>query len=344
MKIFHLGGRGGSTDLDPTLPGTPINSGDLSSPTVTTGVFDGVHRGHAKIITELTRWAHSKPGSDAVILTFDRHPRVVLRNEKTHLITSLAHRLRLFARLGVDAVVVVHFDHDFAALSAEDFVRQVLVDQLGAQRILLGEDHRFGHGRRGDLALLEKLGPTLGFEARAVHLEELGDDLVISSTEVRKAISEGQLEAARGMLDRRVSVIGEVVTGDGRGRTLGFPTANLDLHHEARPPRGVYLGTATQLGALGAEDPPTTGLQLALVNIGRRPTFHPEANVDLVEAHLLDFDDDLVGTTLEVTFLKRLRDEQRFDGPEALKAQIARDREQGLAVARTLGLHPSPVA
>jgi riboflavin kinase/FMN adenylyltransferase len=283
----------------------------------TIGVFDGVHRGHLRVIGELVRWAHEE-GGDAVVVTFDRHPREVLTGEKPAALASLEHRLVLLERAGVDAALVLPFDEKTAATSATGFVSEVLVGALGAKKILLGANHRFGHGREGDLDLLIKLGPSLGFEAREVPLEpadRAGE--VVSSTAIRDAIRDGRLSDAERMLGRPVTVLGKVVQGEARGRLLGFPTANLDLQHEARPPRGVY--------ACLVSEESERKRWLAVVNVGRRPTFHPEADEDLVEAHLLDWKGDLYGKTLEVSFLAKLRDEKRFDGPKALVAQIEAD-------------------
>ncbi|MBI3722559.1 bifunctional riboflavin kinase/FAD synthetase [bacterium] len=291
----------------------------------TIGVFDGVHRGHRRILDALVAWAH-EDGGEAVVVTFDRHPREVLVGEKPAALASLEHRLVLLARAGVDAVLVLPFDERTAATSAEDFVRDVLTGTLGAKKVLLGANHRFGHGRRGDLALLERLGPEHGFVARSVELEPADDaGHVVSSTAIREAIREGRLSDAERMLGRPVTVLGKVARGEARGRTLGFPTANLDLQHEARPPRGVYAALAS-IGE--GEDPPTAGARrgLAVVTDGRRPTFHPEAGEDLLEVHLLDFHGgDLYGRLVEVSFLAKLRDEVRFSGAEALVAQIRSD-------------------
>ncbi len=299
------------------LRALPPGGGGFRAPAAATiGVFDGVHRGHQRVLSELVAWAHAD-GGDAIVVTFDPHPREFLFGEKPAALASLEHRLVLLARAGVDAALVLPFDEKTANTEAEDFVRDVLVGALGAKKILLGANHRFGHGRKGDLALLLRLGSELGFEAREVPLEPADDEgHVVSSTAIRNAIREGRLGDAERMLGRPVTVLGRVVKGDARGRLLGFPTANLDLQHEARPPRGVYA-------ALVSVD--EKGRWLAVVNVGRRPTFHPEADEDLVEAHLLDFHGDVYGKALEVSFLAKLRDERRFPGPDALVAQIRAD-------------------
>lgn len=290
----------------------------------TIGVFDGVHRGHRRVLDELVAWARAG-GGESVVVTFDRHPREVLTGARPAALASLEHRLVLLARAGVDAALVLPFDETTASTEAEDFARDVLAGALHARRVLLGANHRFGRGRRGDLALLERLGPELGLEARELALEPADEEgQVISSTAIRDAIATGRLGDAERMLGRPVTVLGQVVRGDARGRTLGFPTANLDLHHEARPPSGVYAASV----AVGAgREPPVEGAprSLAVVNVGRRPTFHPEAGEALVEVHVLDFSGDLYDRTLEVSFLAKLRDERRFSGAAELVAQIAAD-------------------
>ena len=291
----------------------------------TIGVFDGVHRGHRRVLDALVAWAHEENG-EAVVVTFDRHPKEVLTGEKPAALASLEHRMVLLARAGVDAVLLLPFDHQTAETSAEQFVRQVLVGALGARKILLGANHRFGHGREGDLALLKRMGQDLGFEARELALEpaDVAGEAV-SSTAIRRAIHEGRLSDAERMLARPVTVLGQVVRGEARGRLLGFPTANLDLHHEARPPQGVYATLVTIAEPGEAAPRETARRYLAVVNVGRRPTFHPEADEDLVEAHLLDFTGDLYDRTVEVSFLAKLRDERRFAGAEALVTQIRAD-------------------
>ncbi len=325
MKVFR-----GRADVRPERFRAPVAA--------TIGVFDGVHRGHQRVLNELVAWAHEDAG-DAVVVTFDRHPREVLTGQKPVALASLEHRLVLLARAGVDAALILPFDEKTAGTAAEDFVQQVLVGALGAKKVLLGANHRFGHERRGDLDLLLRLGPSLGFQAREVPLEPADEEgHVVSSTAIRAAIKDGRLGDAERMLGRPVTVLGQVVKGDARGRLLGFPTANLDLHHEARPPRGVYAALAS---LEDAKDSSERARHLAVVNVGRRPTFHPEADEDLVEAHLLDWKGgELYGRTLEVSFLAKLRDEQRFSGADALVAQIRADIDQ--ARARFGGLVDSP--
>lgn len=299
---------------DPGLPGA------FARPAVTVGVFDGVHLGHQALLAHLVAWA-TEANVDPVVVTFDVHPRTVLRGEGPALITTLEHRLGLLGRCGVRGVVVLPFDRAMASWTAEEFAQRVFVDALGASRVLVGKNHRFGKDRGGDFALLSELGRRHGFEAREVELEVMDD--VISSTAIRERIAAGDLTGASELLGRPVSVLGRVVEGDRRGRQLGFPTANLDLRGSARPPRGVYAARARVTGdplALGVPQVP------AVVNVGRRPTFKPEGELDLVEVHLLEPPaEELYGRWLEVSFVARLRDERRFAGPAELVAQINKD-------------------
>lgn len=301
---------------------------------MTVGVFDGVHRGHQAVLTQLVAWAR-EGGVDPVVVTLWPHPKLVVTGEAPPLVTSLEHRLVLLERAGV-VPVVLPFDLEVAAWSAETFVERVLARGLGASRVLVGPDHRFGRERQGDLELLERLGAAHGFEARAARLvssggrlEAVGPDgagVDVSSTRVRAALAAGDLPLAAALLGRPVSVLGTVVRGDARGRTLGFPTANLDLGPALRPPRGVWAVRARLLPGDGPPGP----WRPAVANVGRRPTFLADAP-DLMEVHLLDGaaspigPDALYGQRLEAELVTKLRDERRFAGPEALRAQIAAD-------------------
>lgn len=308
----------------PSFPGCyafddPALRGAFTRPAVSVGVFDGVHRGHQALLKTLVDWAGDDP---PVVITFHTHPRRVLGQEEPDLITSLAHRVLLLQRAGAAGVVVLPFDTGMANWSPQEFVQRVFVDALGAGKVLVGANHRFGKDRAGDVTLLRELGQDQGFEVREAALER--DAGVISSTAIRERLAAGDLEGAAHLLGRPVSALGRVVQGDQRGRTIGFPTANLDLRRAVRPPRGVYAARARRI-----HDDGTTGQDwLAAVNIGRRPTFHPEADRDLVEVHLLDAQVELYGALLEVEFVAKLRDERSFDGVDALKAQIGADVAQ----------------
>jgi riboflavin kinase/FMN adenylyltransferase len=285
----------------------------LKTPIVTWGVFDGVHRGHRRVLAELLGWARSE-GVSSVAMTFDRHPSEVVTGRPMPLISPLSERLRLLGEAGVDFLLVLNFTPAFSRLTADGVVRDVLVRGLGARGIVLGHDSRFGRDREGDPALLGRLAGETGMAVRHVP-PEFHEGKPVSSTLVREAVFAGRLDVAAFLLGRAPSVFGTAVRGDRRGSVLGFPTANLELHHSLRPPSGVYVA-----------DVPLGGRSWrAVVNIGRRPTFK-EGDPETLEAHLLDFPpEDLYGRVLEIRFLRRLRDEMKFSGVEALRAQIAAD-------------------
>ena len=283
----------------------------------TIGVFDGVPLGHKAVLSETKRWADGIAGT-AVVITFDRHPERVLSGKSPDSITSLEHRLRLISETDIDACVVLHFDRALAASEADDFARSVFVETLAVKGIVLGYNFRFGRGGAGTPELLVQLGDKLGFEVRTVG-PLVVDDAPVSSTRIRRLIEAGDLEAAARLLGRPFTLRGTVVHGDKRGTKLGFPTANLNLHHEATPPRGVYICRAVFDGERC----------WGLVNVGVRPTFgaagvQPRTQV---EVYLDCYSGtSLYGATLEVEPVMFLRAEQRFDSAEALAAQMEQDR------------------
>ena len=282
---------------------------------VAVGNFDGVHRGHQALVAAAVARSRATGGA-AVVLTFDPHPARVLRpQEAPAALTTLAQKEELVAALGIDRLVVVEFDTRLAALSPEAFAREVLQQALGARHVVVGESFRFGRGREGDPRRLEALGASLGFAVEVVP-PLLEGGRAISSSRVREALESGDVGEARTLLGRDYFVDGEVVRGDGRGRTIGVPTANLAPEEQILPANGVYAARCrTGAGAWHA----------AAVNVGERPTFGG-GRVRL-EAHLLDFEGDLYGAQLRVAFHERLRGEQRFGGKDALVAQIRRDIE-----------------
>jgi riboflavin kinase/FMN adenylyltransferase len=290
---------------------------------VSIGVFDGVHLGHRAILAaNLHRSAGL--GAMSTVVTFRRHPKRLLLGHAPRTLTTLEHRLELFARVGIAHAVVLNFDEDLRGLSARDFVREVCVDGLGVKGFVLGFDSKFGREREGTPELLR----ALGFEVEVVD-QVLLRGKPISSTVIREAVELGDLALAQAMLGRPVSVFGLVVHGDGRGRSIGFPTANLDLHHELHPPPGVYACRAHRVRSGGKIEE----VHPAVTNIGFRPTVSAEpAALPLVEVHLLDFAGDLYGERLELEFVGRLREEKRFASLQGLRAQIARD----VAAAREL--------
>jgi riboflavin kinase/FMN adenylyltransferase len=288
---------------------------------VSIGVFDGVHLGHQSILRANLERARELE-SRATVVTFRRHPKQVLLGRAPRTLTSLEHRLELFRRAGVEHTLVLTFDEELRSIGAPEFVDRLLIEGLGARAFVLGFDSKFGKDKQGTPGWLR----SLGHDVRVVDKVQVGERPV-SSTAIREAVELGDLEGARRMLGRAVSVLGTVVRGDGLGRQISFPTANLDLHHELHPPPGVYAVRARILR--GGPDSPYNiggGEQSAVANIGFRPTLGGTAPAEpRVEVHLLDFEGDLYGAHLEIEFFSRLRPEQRFDGLEALKAAISAD-------------------
>ncbi len=278
------------------------------------GVFDGVHLGHQQIIRQTITDARQHDGL-ALVVTFDRHPSAIVAPERQpSLIYSLPQKLRALAALGADAVLVFPFDAEFSRQTGEEFIHLLARDLGKIHSICVGANFVFGHQRSGNVDLLKKLGASLNFNVHGLAAVAL-DGLIISSTRIREAIRQGDLDHASQMLGRPYALCGQIVTGDRLGRQLGFPTANLDATALSLPPNGVYAAL-TQVNE--------QRYRVAL-NIGRRPTLNSPAPALRVEAHLLDFAGDLYGRELEVEVGDRLREEKKFTSPEQLKEQIARD-------------------
>lgn len=283
---------------------------------LTIGVFDGVHRGHRAIIEKLVREAH-KADSPAVVLTFHPHPASVLTGKEIHCLTTPDERADLFAALGVDVVITQRFTRDLSTATAHEYM-STLKRTLGLSRLLIGYDFALGKGREGNAARLTEIGSELGYGVDVVPAvsDESG---VISSTEIRKLVSIGNVTEAANLLGHRYQVGGEVIHGAGRGKKINFPTANIDYpDQKVIPVNGIYACW----GMLGAER------FMAATNVGFNPTFTPERKVASVEAYLLDFDRDIYGEHLKLEFVARLRDELKFASVEALVEQMHRDVKQ----------------
>jgi riboflavin kinase/FMN adenylyltransferase len=295
---------------------------------VTIGAYDGVHRGHQAVIGEVRRRA-AQAGARSVVITFDRHPASVVRPESApRVLTDLDQKLELLAATGVDATVLVRFDPTQAAESPLDFARRVLVQCLAARAVVVGEDFHFGKGREGNVVTLRDLGQVADFEVFPMPLLQRtdGPDESLSSTAIRRAMAGGQVELAALLLGHPFEARGVVVTGDQRGRLLGFPTANVEVPNLiCLPADGVYAGYYVRPD--GSEHP-------CAMNLGRRPTFYEHADHSLLEAHLLDFNADLYGERAKVRFTHFLRSERKFDGFEAIKAQLQLDIEHARTVLR----------
>jgi len=272
-----------------------------------------MHPGHRAVL-QCAIDAARIVGGTAAALTFDPHPSKILRPENpSRLLTSTRHKLRLMEEFGMDAVLVIPFDKAFAAVEAVDFLRSLTAAAPQLVRICVGMGWRFGHGRRGDAALLTRMGQELGFETSEVESVQI-DGTTVSSTMIRKMVEAGDLAGVRRFLGRNYSVLGTVMPGDGLGRQLGFPTANLAAHNEQFPPDGVYsVRVRTDAADLNG-----------VANIGTRPTVKSGGERQL-EIHLIGFDGDLYGQDVEAEFLRFLRPEQKFPDLQALRAQIALD-------------------
>jgi len=285
----------------------------LKNPVLTIGNFDGVHRGHLALFNKVKERAQAIHGH-SVVMTFDPHPIKVMKpGNGPRLITPTRQKLELMAREGIDLILCVPFTREFAAISAESFVRDILVNRLGIKEMVVGYDYSFGNKREGNIELLRKMGETLGFSIHVVDPVLINEKLV-SSTSIRNLVKEGNLSDTKELLGRDYQVTGTVAKGANRGgKLLGFPTANLQLLDELIPRRGVYavtvrIGRTTYFG---------------VTNIGYNPTFGNDALS--IETHVLDFSGDLLGQTIKINFLYRLRDEKTFGSVEELSDQIALD-------------------
>jgi riboflavin kinase/FMN adenylyltransferase len=280
---------------------------------VTVGVFDGVHRGHQRTLRRLDELSGGRP---KVVATFDPHPVVVLAPDHApRLLTTPEQRVRVFDRLGIDVVAFLDFDDGMRVMPPELFISDILVGALRAEVIVVGSDFRFGRGREGNVSLLGEMASALGYEFDAVDL--MGGESPISSTGIRRALTDGRLEAAAELLGRPYAVEGMVVAGEGRGAALGVSTANLGLDpNQYIPGRGVYA-VVVSVGGRSLH---------GACNVGVRPTFG--GTEEVIEVHLLDFNGNVLGETMEIEFRHRLRDEQEFRSPDELAAQIRKDIEE----------------
>jgi riboflavin kinase / FMN adenylyltransferase len=285
---------------------------------LTIGAFDGVHRGHQALLNQLTAGAR-QAGVPAVVLTFYPHPaRVLGGSSGSFYLTSPEQRRDLLARAGADIIVTHPFSRDLSKVEAEDFISW-LHKRLNFRHLWIGYDFALGKGRRGDAAALHRFGEQHGYELHVVHPVQSAEQPV-SSSRIRSALKDGDVQAARQMLGRSYCLQGEVIPGDGRGRTIGIPTANLHTWGEqVLPGPGVYVCHASVKGQ-------TWG---AVTNVGYRPTFANQSDQPQVEAHLLDFHGDLYGREITLSFIARLRAEQRFPDVQSLLGQIHQDINQG---------------
>jgi riboflavin kinase/FMN adenylyltransferase len=282
-------------------------------PVLALGNFDGLHRGHRKILERLRRVA-AEHGATSVVMTFDPHPPRIVRPDKAPpLLMTKAQKLEAVEQAGIQGAAIVRFTHELSQCDPETFVRTVLVDWLHVSEVWVGANFLFGHDRAGNFTLLRSLGARYGFKAEKIDPVRY-KDFVVSSTRVRRLISEARVDEASALLGHQYFIDGMVVRGDQRGRTIGFPTANLCTENELVPPHGVYATTVIVDGIV----------RPSITNIGTRPTVDASGKTT-IETHLFDFDRDLYGMTIRVAFVQRLRDERAFESLDALKSQIAAD-------------------
>jgi riboflavin kinase/FMN adenylyltransferase len=310
MKIFH------GTD----------NAGITRGTVLTLGVFDGLHLGHQQIMQTVVE---SAAATDSVptVITFDPHPRAVLHPENAPpLLQTLDQRLANFEVLGIKQTIVIRFDKEFAGIDAETFLRDIVHERLQARAVFLGRGFFFGKNRGGNIELLREMSRRLGFAADEVDEVRLRGTR-ISSSKIRQLLADGKVNLARRMLGRPYGVEGQIIHGLQRGRTIGFPTANLHPHNRVIPRFGVYA-TATLIDGRWRR---------SITNVGIRPTFDDDQNPS-IESYVFDFDGDLYGDVLRVRFLHRLRDERKFNGIDELKAQIERDTQRALDYFSRIGV------
>ncbi|MFA5668951.1 MAG: bifunctional riboflavin kinase/FAD synthetase [Balneolaceae bacterium] len=290
---------------------------------VTVGTFDGVHEGHRALVETVVKKAKAR-NARSVVVTFDPHPREIISpgSAGIKMLTTLTERKEILDSMGINDMVVIPFNRDFSLLTSEEFIKDIVFDKIGVSEFVIGYDHHFGRDRTGTIETVERLGKEMGFSAYVVSKREMGD-ITISSTTIRKTLQEdGNVEQAALLLGRPYLLNGLVIHGAERGRKMGFRTANLkpEQPNKVIPKDGVYAVKARVM------DKWYNGM----LNIGNRPTF--SGNTHAVEVHMFDFDNEIYGQTVQIHFIKRLRDEMQFSGKDELKAQLVKDKEVALRV------------
>ena len=303
-----------------------IKSFNATKPTIVTiGTFDGVHLGHQKIVTQITKNAHAL-NCESLVLTFFPHPRMVLQ-ESTEMkqLNTLNEKIALLDNLGIDNLVVHPFDKEFSRLTAEEFVKKVLVDVFKIKKIIIGHDHRFGRNRTATIDDLINFGETYGFEVEQISAEEI-NEVSISSTKIRNALLEGNIELATNYLGYDYSLTGIIFKGRQLGRTIGYPTANITIEEDYKliPNNGVYIAKSVLNGKT----------VFGMMNIGTRPTV--DGTKQTIEINFFDFKQDLYGQKITISLLHRMRSEQKFESIDALKNQLGKDKKTALAFIENL--------
>jgi riboflavin kinase/FMN adenylyltransferase len=292
----------------------------LNAPAATLGIFDGVHRGHRVLLDFLVSKAR-ETNSESVVITFSPHPRLVLEQNTGSLtfITTLEEKKLLLAGAGIDHLIVIEFTKEFSNIQACDFIKDILIGKIGVRRLVIGHDHHFGRRGEGDFNTIKKCSEDLDFYVDQVPAY-IGEDGIISSSVIRQALLNGKLEEANRWLGYEYSVTGTIIGGKMIGRSIGFPTANIepDSEHKLIPATGVYA-VKVQL-----DDKTFRGM----LSIGSNPTVNTDISIRSIEVHILDFDEDIYGRKLSVIFMKRLRDEKKFENLDQLKEQMSLDRQE----------------
>jgi len=286
----------------------------LRNPIVTLGTYDGVHIGHKTILTQLINKA-KETGKDSMLITFDPHPRQALGLGEISLLSTLEEKINLLSETGLDYLLILPFTKEFSTQGATEFITNVLIDQLNISEIMLGYDHKFGHNREGDVHLLADVLTKTGRFVTEIPAQDV-DEIIVSSTKIRTALIEGEIQTANRLLDYNYQVSGKVVLGNQLGRTIGFPTANIELTNTSKliPSDGVYAVKLTVEGIT----------HHGMMNIGIRPTVSNSQN-RVIEVHLFDFNSDIYGKSVTITVCNHLRREQVFSGIEALTEQLKKD-------------------
>jgi riboflavin kinase/FMN adenylyltransferase len=292
---------------------------------LTLGTFDGIHLGHKKIIDAVVNKA-SLAGGRSFLITFDPHPRNVLTNNGIKLLNTPDEKLEILENLNIDDVLVINFTKEFSQLSSEEFFKSYIIDKIGIKEIVVGYDHHFGKGRGGDENTLKELGLKYGFDVTKVDAVSI-DGVNVSSSLIRNALNEGNMQTANKLLGRIYSFSGSVIKGDGRGRTLGFPTANVKLNDDSKllPSIGIYVVETIIEGSK----------YFGLLSIGKRPTFYSDGQLTN-EVYIFNFEKDIYGSKITVNILERIRGEEKFSSADELISQMNKDKEIGLDIVNKM--------
>ena len=288
----------------------------LKNAVVTTGTFDGVHQGHQKILSRLIEVAKKNKG-ESMLLTFFPHPRMVLQPDSDlKLINTIDEKIKLLREVGIDHLIIHPFTKQFSRTTSLEFVRDLLVNKIGTTKLVIGYDHHFGRNREGSFEHLKEFGPIYGFEVEEISVQDV-DNVNVSSTKIRKALEEGEVDVAASYLGYSFFIEGEVVHGQKVGRELGFRTANINIENPYKliPKNGIYAVNAR----IGESE------YKGMLNIGLRPTIEASEKLT-IEVHLFDFNEDIYGKQIHVSFIKRIRSEKKFENREALIAEMQKDK------------------